>query len=168
MRAYEDTPLSREELSFIELAVLSAPTGRDLKELRYYFITDRSVIDKIDARIFHYSDESMRATMKVREATSFFYGASLAVIITGEETPWIQVDAGIAVQTLTLAAKSLDLSSVILGNPRHAFKPEDPENCMSLIGMDAKEHFCISIAIGHAKHINPPHLHEPKLIITRL
>jgi nitroreductase len=48
IRRYKDTPLTEEELFLLKDAVLAAPTARNLQGLRYYFITDRSIIKQID------------------------------------------------------------------------------------------------------------------------
>ncbi len=164
IRLYQEEPLTGEETDALKKAVLAAPTARDRQELRYLFVTDPSIIDRVDERIFHYCDEPMRGRMVERQADSFFYGAPLAVFIVGKDESWADIDAGIAVQTLAIAAQSLNLSSVILGMPRLAFKREDPDNCRLLLGLEEDERFCIAIAIGRAATRKAPHTHNPLLI----
>lgn len=164
IRAYADRALSPSETDKLKEAVLAAPTARDRQELRYSFVTDQTILAAIDKRIFHYCDPAMKETMARRQADSFFYGAPLAVIISAKDSNWADIDAGIAVQTLALAAQSMGLSSVILGMPRLAFKAEDPQNCRILLRMEEDEVFCIAIAIGHGAMSKEPHTHDPALI----
>ncbi|NLA71786.1 MAG: nitroreductase family protein [Clostridiaceae bacterium] len=164
IRAYTRELLTKEEMDILKDAVLAAPTARDRQQLRYSFITDETIIRKIDARIFHYCDSAMKKMLRERNADSFFYGAPCAVVITGTDTSWSDLDAGIAVQTLAIAAQSMGLSSVILGMPRLAFKADDPDNCRELMRMEEDERFCVAIAIGHAATTKKPHVHNPRLI----
>ena len=51
-----------------------------------------------------------------------FFAAPTVIFISGEKGwKWSKLDAGIAVQTIALAAHSLGLGSVILGLPKFAF-----------------------------------------------
>ncbi len=157
IRRYKETPLTQEELSLLKNAVLAAPTARNLQGLRYYFITDRSILKQIDQRTMHHASDELRASMKERGTESFFYDAPLGVIITAGNQRWPGVDSGIAVGILSIAAQSMGLGSVILGIPAMAFQDEDPENCGKLLGFAEEEKFRIAIAIGHPDTEKEPH-----------
>jgi len=157
IRRYKDTPLTEEELFLLKDAVLAAPTARNLQGLRYYFITDRSIIKQIDQRIMHHASDEMRARQKKRGSESFFYDAPLGVIITAGDQMWPGEDAGIAVGILSIAAQSMGLGNVILGLPFMAFQEDDPENCGKLLGFEEGEKFRIAIAIGHPDTEKAPH-----------
>lgn len=157
IRRYKDTPLTQEELFQLKNAVLAAPTARNLQGLRYYFITDRSILKQIDQRIMHHADEGLRARMKERGSESFFYDAPLGVIITAGDQKWPGEDAGIAVGILSIAAQSMGLGNVILAMPSMAFQENDPENCGTLLGFAEGEKFRIAIAIGHPDTEKKPH-----------
>ncbi len=157
IRSYKDIPLAQEELDLLKNAVLAAPTARNLQGLRYYFITDRSILKQIDQRVMHHAGDEMRARMKERGSESFFYDAPLGVIITAGEQRWPGEDAGIAVGILSIAAQSMGLGSVILGIPGMAFQEDDPENCGKLLGFAEGEKFRIAIAIGHPATEKEPH-----------
>ncbi|NLA82568.1 MAG: nitroreductase family protein [Clostridiaceae bacterium] len=165
IRAYKKEKLTGEEMEILKKAVLSAPTARNRQALRYLFVTDPDILARVDDRIFHYCDLEMRKSMEERQADSFFYGAPLAVFIIGKDSGWIDLDAGIAIQTLAIAAQSMGLSSVILGMPRLAFKEDDPDNCRQALGLKEDERFCIAISIGHAAMTKAPHTHNPDLVL---
>lgn len=164
IRAYTGQALSPPQTEGLKQSVLAAPTARNRQELRYSFITDKELMKAMDGRIFHFCDAEMKETMARRQSDSFFYGAPLVVVISAKDTSWADLDAGIAVQTLAIAAQSMGLSSVILGMPRLAFKPDDPENCRTLLGMEEDERFCIAIAIGHGAAQKVPHTGQPEFI----
>lgn len=165
IRAYTGKKLTEEEVKALKTAVLAAPTARDRQGLRYFFVTDPQIIRRVDDRIFSYCDPQMQRIMEERKADSFFYGAPLAVFISGKDQSWIDIDAGIAVQTLAIAAQSMGLASVILGMPRLAFQREDPDHCRDLLGLAEDERFCIAIAIGHGAMTKEAHTHNPDLVI---
>jgi nitroreductase len=163
IRRYKDTPLSEEEINTLKRVALATPTGQNLQELRYAFVTDQKIIKAVDERCFYHNPE-MLERMKKRDADSIFYGAPLVVFVSAKDTSWADADAGIAVANLALAAQSMGLGSVILGFPRSAFKPDDPENCCALLGMEEGEHFRLSIAIGHPDTTKEPHEQDPSHI----
>jgi nitroreductase len=157
IRRYKDTPLTEEELFLLKDAVLAAPTARNLQGLRYYFITDQSIIKKINERVIHHSSDAVRARQKERGSVSFFFDAPLVVIITAGDQMWPDMDAGIAVGILSIAAQSMGLGNVILGIPALAFQEDDPENCGQLLGFEEGEKYRIAIAIGHPDTEKAPH-----------
>lgn len=106
----------------------------------------------------------MRQRMAERGSDSFFYNAPLGVIITAEDSRWADVDAGIAIGILSIAAQSMGLGSVILGFPVHAFREDDPENCNALLGFKEGEKFRIAIAIGYPDTEKEPHTQNQALI----
>ncbi len=165
IRAYKDQKLTVETVEALKSAVLAAPTARDRQLLRYFFVQNPELINKIDQRVLYHGDAAMRESMNARGSDSFFYGAPLAVIIVAKENAWADLDAGIAVQTLAIAAQSMGLSSVILGMPRLAFQAEDPDSCRKLLGIEADERFCIAIAIGYGATTKPPHTHKPDRVL---
>ncbi|MFA5585197.1 MAG: nitroreductase family protein [Saccharofermentanales bacterium] len=157
IRSYLKDSVREDEIDRLKEAVLASPTARNRQQLRYSFIRDQELIRRMDQRIFHYCDGQMMESMKTRQADSFFYGAPLVVLISASESAWADLDAGIAVGILAIAAQSLGLSSVILGMPRLAFQEEDPQNCRALLDMEEEERFCVAIAIGRAAAGKEPH-----------
>ncbi len=164
IRRYERTPLTYYEITKLKKAVLAAPTARDLQELRYYFVTDQSVLKQIDECIFRHASCETRQQMISRGTDSFFYNAPLAVIITAKNTRWADADAGIAIGILSIAAQSMGLGSVILGFPAQGFIEGDPDNCCKLLRFEEGEQFRLAIAIGHPATQKEPHKQNPDLI----
>jgi len=79
-----------------------------------------------------------------------FYDAPLAVFISSDNNNgWSEVDAGIAVQNLALAAHAMGLGSVIIGMCKCAFAGERGEQLAKTLRFPEGYRFTIAIAIGH-------------------
>lgn len=161
IRNFESTPLTEEQLRLLEDAALAAPTGMNLQELRFAFVTDRGLIDEVNQTVFRMMEEEGEAAgiqrMKDRGASDIYYGAPLVVFISAKESKWDALDAGIAVQNLALAAQSLGLGSCINGMCARAFRHGHPLSMERKIGMAEDETFYIAIAIGHKAVEKEPH-----------
>jgi len=118
IRAYKDQPLSKDIVNRILEAAKYAPTARNLQELEYKVITNRSLIQQISDRITRIVKKEF-PEFKLRDRPSFFYGAPLLIIITGpKENTWIHSDAALAVQNIMLYATSIDLGTCFIGFAR--------------------------------------------------
>jgi len=85
------------------------------------------------------------------------YDAPLFVGIFAHPAKFSGVDAGIAVQNIALAAKSIGLDSVILGLPRLAFEGPNAAKYKKLLGIEVEREFMIGISVGHAATSKTPH-----------
>lgn len=154
IRKFEKTAITDEEMKALENAALAAPTGMNRRELRFSFVHNEEEIASIQKQVETClakteSGQASLQRLKEREAENVFYGAPLVILISGKETGWLKVDAGIAVQNLALAAESLGLGSCIIGMIRVAFQAGDPDALNKHFAFEEDEEFCISIAIGH-------------------
>ena len=101
-------------------------------------------------------------------AFQIFYHAPTVVFIFGEkEFNWTQVDCGIAVQNMALAAEGLGVGSVILGLPKPAFLGGKADEIRKKLQCPEGYDFVIAIALGYASDTKEPHgLRQEK--ITRI
>lgn len=153
-RKFLPDAITEEQIRVLEDAALAAPTGMNRRELRFTFIRDKEKIEEINRTCYETmmtreSDKAKIERLKERRATSVFYGAPLVILISGKKTGWEKVDAGIAVQNLTLAAESLGLGSCIVGMIRNVFDEENPLNLNKEYSFVDGEEFYLSVAIGH-------------------
>jgi nitroreductase len=117
IRTYKDKALSKEIIKNILEAAQHAPTARNLQELEYKVITNKALIETINAGISKaMQSEGMPLKGPPGAKPNFFYGAPLLVLITGpKDNHWAAVDAGLAAQNIMLYATSIDLGSVFIG-----------------------------------------------------
>lgn len=169
IRKFEKTAITEEEIKALEMAALTAPTAMNRRELRFSFIHGDEAISSLheEVAVIMAESEGGRASLerlKQRVAENVFYGAPLVILISGKETGWTTLDAGIAVQNLALAAESMGLGSCIIGMIRRAFKPNHPEGLDKKYHFEEEEHFQISIAIGHKAMNKEAHEQDPEHI----
>ena len=168
IRAYTDEKLTDEEIILLKKAALSAPTAMNRNDQRFVFVTDGAVISKVEQEVI--------AGVKAKDDTVFLerilsrggkvaYDAPLLVMIFGKPSRYAGIDAGIAVQNLALAAKSLELGSVILGMPSIAFEGPGAAELQKELGVEPEFGFEIAIAIGHSATEKTPHEWDESHII---
>jgi len=105
IRAYKPDMLKKEEIDFLVRAGLQAPTAINKQEI---FIS----VVKTDDPVFNELQQGLDPHAKM----IFYYGAPVLFILSGKDDfRWTCLDAGIAVENMHLAAKSIGLGSVILG-----------------------------------------------------
>lgn len=160
IRGYLADPVSEEALSLLRKAALSSPTAMNRQDQRFLFIENAAIIERIDEAVIEGIIASGNAAfaerIKARGGKSL-YGAPLLVCIFAKKAPFAGVDAGIAVENLALAAKSIGLDSVIVGMPQAAFSGEKGRELASSLGVEEGFEFMIGIAIGRAAVSKTPH-----------
>jgi len=154
IRAFENKDLSQEEIEQLRQAVLAVPTAMNLQELKYSFILDTNAIEEISQAVIKTFEQAkdQETLERIRSRhTSVFYGAPLVVTISAPAgNHYSAVNAGIAVQTLAMAAQSMGLGSCIIGMAGAAFSGSKARKFKELARIPADCDFIISIAIGHA------------------
>ena len=125
IRSYEDRPVSEDVLKeLIDLAIL-APTGVNSQPWAFTVITNRQVMDTLNARIKALLQAAGVAdrpnTERLSQALSspefsIFYNAPAAVIIGGDpQAPTAMIDCQLAAENLFLAAHAKGLGTCYLG-----------------------------------------------------
>lgn len=117
IRAYQDKALSKDVVNSILEAAKHAPTARNSQELEYKVITNKPLIEKLNAGISKAMQmDGMPLKGPPGAKPNFFYGAPLLILVTGpKDNNWATVDAGLAAQNIMLYATSIDLGSVFIG-----------------------------------------------------
>lgn len=160
IRLYTGEPLTAEEIETLKKAAVAAPTARDLRNQYFHFITSPEVLDFWIKAIIDFMENSGNPNMlamRKAKGDDLFYKAPLFVAISvDKENPSAKVDAGIAVENLALAAKSIGLDSCILGSAAIGFIKKGKE-LSELIKMPEGFEFATGIAIGRAAMDKEPH-----------
>ena len=169
IRAYSAQPLPQDELAALKCTALAVPTAVNARSQRFLFITNSQILDEIEQAVVKRILASGDAAAIQRTAdrkNKVLYDAPLFVMIAVDpNNAYGKVDAGIAVQNLALAAKSMGLDSVILGMPSMAFSGEGSDLLKQKIGFPAGLEYAIGIAIGHRAMDKAPHDYDLSHII---
>jgi len=160
IRAYTDEKLTAEELAVLKEAALASPTAMNRQNQRFIFVTDDAKRTELEKGIFEsilsHGDPAFVERMKSRGGR-ITYNAPLVVIICAAQGHFARVDAGIAVENIALAAKSIGLDSVILGMPEGAFTGEEGRAMRESFKFPEGYEYCIAISVGHRAMDKEPH-----------
>jgi nitroreductase len=163
-RAYRNEQLPEEVLSAILRAGLESPSARNHQPWHFSVVQDAALIQEVH-------DEAARVMGKdgsprfADPGFQIFYHAPTVIFLFGEKDfGWTQVDCGIAVENMALAAEGLGVGSVILGLPKPAFMGEKADELRVKLRCPEGYDFVIALALGYATDTKEPHgLREEKI-----
>ena len=142
IRAYKQDPITQDQLDAILKAAFESPSARNRQPWHFTVVRDQKVIAEVNEE----AQKNMKENLGFED---IFFAAPTVIFISGEKGwKWSKLDAGIAVQTIALAAHSLGLGSVILGLPQYAFDGPRVEYLNKLLKFPDNYEFAIAIAIG--------------------
>ena len=140
IRGYRKDALAKEQLDALLKAAAEAPSARNRQPWHFTVVRNMDVVAEVNAEANKIIGEDMG---------DIFHGAPTVIFISGEKGwKWSKLDAGIAVQTIALAAHSMGLGSVILGLPDAAFMGPRAEYFDKLLKFPENYEFAIAIAVG--------------------
>ena len=151
-RAYSQKEVSKDLVDAIIKAGLQAPTATNRKEIRF------SVVNGNSSKIEELNEEFKRLRNIENAPHNFYYEAPVLIMLSSEDGfGWSRLDAGIAVQTMSLAAESLGLGSLIIGCVYDAMNGEKKEYFNSLFKIPEGYSFDIALAVGYKTDNKVPH-----------
>ncbi len=163
-RAYKAEQLPEEVLEKILRAGLEAPSARNHQPWHFSVVQNPELIQEVH-------DEAAR--VMGREGSprfadpdfQIFYYAPTVVFIFGEKGfSWTDVDCGIAVENMALAAEGLGVGSVILGLPKPAFQGNMADELRNRLQCPEGYDFVIALALGYSTDTKAAHdLREEKI-----
>ncbi|MBQ1346658.1 MAG: nitroreductase family protein [Erysipelotrichaceae bacterium] len=147
IRKYTEEPLTEKEIYCIAAAGLKAPTATNKQEIRI------TVVKKDDP-----VQEKIQKDLNPEAQVNFYYDAPVTFYLSAaDDFGWSDVDAGIAVENMHLAAKALGLGSVILGCMKKVVNGKKKEEYDKLLCIPEGYSYRIAIAVGHADTEKVPH-----------
>lgn len=171
-RAYRPDQLTQDQLQAILNAALQSPSAVNRQPWHFTVVQNQELLDEINLAVREnvmQKDASLRSPRFADEQFHVFYHAPTVIFIAGDtENKWAQIDCGIAVQNIALAAESLGLGSVILGMPREAFQGDKAPAIRKALSFPQNYDFVIGIAIGTATDDKDAHpIQEGKIAIVK-
>ena len=141
---------------------------RSIRSYRKAFLYQRIYKGKINERRTGYDPACRPAVshrMALRNANrgehNAFYEAPTIIMLSAEDDfRWSQVDAGIAVQSMALAAESLGLGSLIVGSVYDAMRGGKRDYLKEKMQIPAEKDFQIALAVGHKATEKEPHTYD--------
>ena len=161
-RGYTAEPLTAEELSALLAAGLQAPTATNRQEIHF------TVLKGGDCRLAEIEEEKNRLR-GISPEKNFYYDAPTVVLLSGEKGfRWSAIDAGIAVQSMALAAEALGLGSLIIGCIHDALRGAREREFAKMLAFPENYEFEIAIAVGHKAISKEPHTYDEGARVTML
>ena len=154
-RGYTAEKLTHAELERLLRAGLQAPTAANRQEIHISVVDGGSpILAEIEA------EKNAQMNAQTPRA-NFYYSAPLVLILSGDrDFPWSALDAGIAVENISLAAEGLGLGSVIIGVIKGAMSGEKKEYFSRALKFPKNYEFEIAIAVGHKAVEKKPHEYD--------
>jgi nitroreductase len=159
-RDFYDTPLAGTQIKALVEAALASPSGMNRQPWHIIVITDKPLIDELDAegmKILAAAETQSGYERIMSRGGKLFYNAPCMIIAATSSANPAAMDCGILSQNIALAAHSLGLGSVIcgmVGIPLSGPRSDDlkkrlqfPEDCS----------FSIAVLVGTAKSGKEPH-----------
>ena len=150
-RAFTDTPVPTDILHAIAEAGVRAPSAVNRQPWKFIVISDKQALDEIGAAGLEglkAADEAGYARIQSRGGI-LLYNAQAMIVVATEPQPGsfpVDLDAGIAVSHMALAATSLGLDNCIVAMPGMAFQDESLKAKYIPQGYD----FAIALLLGYA------------------
>ena len=117
-RDFKSSPLTDEQVKAVVDAALAAPSAMNRQPWHIVVVTDKPLIEELDAEgmgiISANEDKTMYNRMKERGG-KLLYNAPCLLYILSDGSAWAPLDCGILCQNVALAAQSIGLSSCIVG-----------------------------------------------------
>ena len=153
-RGYTGEKLTGEEIAAILRAGLEAPTAANRQEIRFKVLSEDSPALKTLRNVFE-------GSLPKAPEHSFYYDAPTLIVLSAPaDFPWSPVDAGIAVQSMALAAEGLGLGSLIIGCIRGVMTGEHAKELAGALGFAEGFVFQVAIAVGHKAVEKAPHTYD--------
>lgn len=168
IRGYAAEPLESEQLAQLVGAALSSPSANNFQPWHFSVVRDRALLDRVNAAAHERAREMANPSPRFADpAFDVFYGAPTVFFIATplvDGAPSCLADAGIAAQTLALAAYGLGLGSVILGLPRLAFQTAQAGELRRALAFPQDYDFALAVAVGQGAMTKPAHQKHPEKV----
>ena len=151
-RGYTDEKLTQEELDSLIRAGLQAPTATNRQEIHITVVNgDHPILKEIEDL------KNLQRGIQNPEH-NFYYEAPTVLLLSAEKAfSWSPVDAGIAVENISLAAEGLGLGSLIIGCIKDALTGDKKDYFAGALAFPEGYEFVIAIAVGHKAVSKEPH-----------
>lgn len=161
-RDYSDKPVDKNLLESLAKAAVQSPSAMNNQPWRIVVITDQNFISEMDAEGFRilsgWEDKSLYEAVKARNG-AICCGAPCLIMIP--VSPGAGMDCGIVCQSITIAAASLGINSLICWQAGVALSGDKGPGFMARMGFPEGYEFGMAVLIGYEN--SPGIAHEPDL-----
>lgn len=149
-RSFTGETIEKEKVETIALTGVQAPSAMNQQPWQILVLQDKSYIEEMDACVMDMlskqEDKTTYNRMMQRGGTVFYNAPCMYVIAKEAGT---DLDTGIVVENMALAASSMGLGNVICGLMRLAFDTERGEEFKAKLIPEGYE-FGVALLVGYA------------------
>jgi nitroreductase len=161
-RAFTDVLPEKAELEAIAKAAVAAPSGMNRQAWRVIVVTNRQLIDEMEAEAMRVlseaEDKSSYERIMSRGGTLFYHAPCMIMVPIEKGT---DLDCGILCENIALAAGSLGIQSLICGMAAIPFSTDKGASFKEQLGFPEGYEFGIAVLLGH--EVAPGKAHEPDM-----
>lgn len=173
-RGYSEVQLTEEQLQAIIDAALASPTARNLQYWHFSVVQNQEFLNEMNSDLGAIMEAKLPEGQRGRFNESgfhVFYHAPTVIFISIPrecENRFAEVDAGIAVENIAIAAQGMGLGSVIVGMVKDVFLSDREEYYNKALGIPEGYRYAIAIALGNPTMSKEAHpIGEGKVTIIR-
>ena len=166
-RDFSGAPLTDEQVQALVAAALAAPSAMNRQPWHVIMITDKNVIDELDAeamRILAAAEDTSTYQRIQSRGGRMFYNAPCMMIAASDGSGHAAMDCGILSENVSLAAHSMGLGSVICGMAGIPFGGPNGEELKKRLGFPEGYGFGIAILAGAAQNAQAPHTPDTRKV----
>ena len=160
-RGYDGRPVECEKIKAIAKAALQAPSAMNLQPWEIIVITDKGLIDDMDAAAMAVlaanPDQTGYNRIMERGGKMLYNAPCLFLVMKDAKAKWADLDCGIVTQNITLAAASLGLDSVIVAMAAIPFNNPGCCDFKRRVGWPVGYEFGMGICVGYGNTSKAPH-----------
>jgi len=153
-RAFTDKALPDATLDAIARAAIAAPSAMNRQPWRVIVVKNKKLIDEMDAegmRVLAAAENKSAYDRILSRGGRLFYNAPCLVALAIEKpAQYAAYDCGIVAQTVTLAAASLGVNSVICGFAKISFSGGRGAEFATRLGFPPDYELGLAVLLGHA------------------
>jgi len=139
-------------------AALAAPSAMNLQPWHIIAVTDKKLIEEIDAAGMEYIKNDKEWYKRFMDrGGKIFYNAPCIIFIAQDNSEAAPLDCGIVSQNIALAAHSMGLGSCICGMARYPLMGEKGGQFISRLKFPEGYTFGMSVCVGKIKSGKEPH-----------
>ena len=131
-------------------AGLEAPSARNHQPWHFSVVQDAALIQEVHDEAAKVMEKNGSPRFSNPDFQMFYHAPTVIFLFGEKEFSWTQVDCGIAVENMVLAAESLGVGSVILGLPKAAFMGEKADTLRQKLQCPEGYDFVVALALGYA------------------
>ncbi len=159
IRKYKDKPLGDSEIETIVESGIYAPNAQNLQTWHFAVVQDKKLINRMVEIIKENIIKSGPPFLKERVSSPdyhTFHHAPAVVFITGDpQSRFVQIDCGAALQTMALAAESLNIGTCPVASSVFLFESDSGKAIAKQIGIPENYSFMCSLVMGYPEGEKP-------------